>query len=312
MKRFISLFTLLLSGACLISNAQSLKFIEQDVPACGIDCVSGSFAYFNGNSIYIPFPRTALVSTTRYPVSQLKISPDKKYVTAVCGDGKVSRVFTYTLKKEGELLFNPRFGFKPVSVCYSADAQNLAIADSEGGVHIMDSGFKTEKMSFKAEFVPSDMCWNTVKPLMALYAGGRLQLRSTDNGATVREFSFGGTINDAGFTPDGKSVAVLVSDGSLHIYDTDTFAESCHAEGLGTASSMALFPGNGYVAVATGSGTVSFVNPSTSASASEYVSEGKGITGIFPLTSFEGDPILCFVTPEGFWKDDISTFFAEK
>lgn len=272
MKKQLSVFiALMLCGAGML-HAQD-RVVKVSYTPQKWDNVSFAICYANENSVYnigsIEFCHPGKL----YDVA---VSPAcNSFATlAMQGKKKAVGIYSYTT---GNRIHAFKIEAEPMAICFSPNAKLLGIADNSRIINIYDLQTYAVRYSIPTAFTPTQLSISSNNYFVAAANEDRAYVWNMETGKERKALEIGEYINKVCFSHDNAKLGVLVETGKLYIYDTKDFSLITTYDGLENAVDCAFHPDGKYVAVITGTNTITIIDMKNPTDREVISAEGAGI-----------------------------------
>lgn len=240
-------------------------------------------------------------------IADVQFSPDGAYYAILLKRGTKQDVRLYDYfaayyrnKYMAELKHR---GFVPTAMCFTPSGKYILVADDKGILHSYDltskklnrGRWKDSKIKLQSNevmtlgFKASRIVVSSDERYVAAASDHEIIVFSWSNHNQIRAIYSDAPIVAVGFPQDNSYLAVLASDGSMSLYDTQNFAFKTSVNALGMARQMAIHPNSKYIAVVTSDNAVAVVN-TMDIEDRQYVFDDEG-----------GINDVCFVADNSTW-----------
>lgn len=193
--------------------------------------------------------------------------------------------------------------FVPTAICYTPTRNNILVVDDHGVLYSYDLTSKilnrAHRKDHKRKFQPNEIMnfnFNASKitvssdeRYIATVSDCEVRVFSLSDHIQVCAINFDSPIVSVDFPNDNSYLAVLVSDGTMSLYDTQHFSLMTSVSALGMARQMAIHPNSKYISVVTSDNAVAIIN-SMDIEDRQYVFDDEG-----------GINDVCFVADNTTW-----------
>ena len=193
--------------------------------------------------------------------------------------------------------------FVPTALCFASDGKTILVADNHGSLHRYNLSTRKLKRGNRSDHKRSlkqsdEIGLGIVASQLAVSSDGKYIVASSGNEAAVfslndriqvKSIAPGARIVAVEFPADDSYLAILLSDGSMSLYDTQNFMLKSEVTALGLARQMAIHPNSKYVAVVTADNGIAVVNTKDIEDRQYVFDDEGGITDV------------CFVADNNTW-----------
>ena len=273
-------------------SAEGGKRFTTPVTPYGFQNYSYLGLWYNGNTAYTMSGKKALIIDGA--IGDLAVNPAGFSAAIINVGNKKSKVEIYSIYTAGDLLTTVKAKYTPVSLCYSPDARELAICDSEGIVHVVSTSGYAELRALNIGFPAEKMKISPNGNLIAASSGSKCCISIYETGAVRKVISLGESpaINDYAFSPDNSYLAVLFSDGALVEYDIVDFLPGKEYGNLGKAAAVSIHADGKYIAVITDNNVIEYINRLSPSDKKQIDEEDGGVSSITFFKPRGGDFLL--------------------
>lgn len=240
-------------------------------------------------------------------IADVQISPDGSSYAVLLEKGAIRNVRLYdyfAAYNKGEYMAELKHkDFVPVSMCYMPGGKNILVADTQGVLHSYDLPSKKLNKGHRKDhncklqpneimnlgFNASKIAVSGDERYVVAASGHEVRVFSWNNHIQVSAIYSDAPVVSVDFPNDNSYLAVLASDGSMSLYDTQNFALKTRVNALGMARQMAIHPNSKYIAVVTSDNAVAVIN-SMDIEDRQYVFDDEG-----------GINDVCFVSDNSTW-----------
>lgn len=209
------------------------------------------------------------ISVNPTGMSLLLLAQDKKApVATLFSTGEVDKVLHKFDKKKVDGV--------PSAIGYTSDARKMLIAGNDSTLRVYHPQLFNLMHTLKLDFVPTAVLVSDNGYFLVVTDGSRVDVFNFENGNVRKSWDFGGGVKDMAFSRDNDELAVLMSDGSVNIYDTRSFLTKRSFDNLGEGLALAYNFDGKYLAVATSPTRIEIINVLDDAADREIIEVPEG------------------------------------
>ncbi len=289
-KQFLLLGLFLLSGFVMMGQDQPKdRVINVSYTPQYWDNVSFAVCYSNNNSVY---NIGSYVVCQPGKIYNMDVSPACNSFATLSLQGKKKVVGLYSYL-DGTRIRNFKLNEEPTAICFSPNAKYLGIADKSRTINIYDLKTFTPIYTIPTSYAPSQISISGNNYFVAASDENKVYVWNMETGKERKGLEIDGYVNKVCFSNDNTMLGVLVETGKLYIYDTKTFSLTTTYEGLGDAVDCAFHPDGKYIAVITGSNTITIINMKDPDNREQISASSNGINHIGYATT-KNEPYLVY------------------
>lgn len=262
--------------------------------------------YVNSKKVYNL--KQAVMSKPGKMIKSLKINPAGSSYALLFGKGKNMKIEIYDLWTPDKRLVKIKLKKTPICICYSPDSKYFVVADSEKWIRLFDTRDYTQSEAFAVASEPEEILVSPDNCFLALISGNAVQIWNLKTRALRTELSMEENVNGCVFSDDNKSVAVLTSDGRLHLYDTVDFLPLQTFDALGAAKACDITDDGKYIAVVTGDKRIAVINKMDNRDRTYMDNAAGGITDVKFVKNGAGQSFLMYNTSSSIVYKSIEDF----
>lgn len=288
-KQFL-LGLFLLSGSVMMGQDQPKdRVINISYTPQLWDNVSFAVCYSNNDAVY---NIGSFVVCQPGKIYDMGVSPACNSFATLSLKGKKKNVNLYSYI-DGTRIHNFKLDDEPTAICFSPNAKYLGIADKSRVINIYDLKTFTPIYTIPTAFAPSQISISGNSYFVAASDENRVYVWNMETGKERKGLEMDDFVNKVRFSNDNTMLGVLLETGKLYIYDTKTFSLTTTYEGLGDAVDCAFHPDGKYIAVITGSNTITIINMKNPDNREQISASGNGINHVGYATA-KNEPYLVY------------------
>lgn len=166
------------------------------------------------------------------------------------------------------------------SLAFSPDGKTLAASLSTNEVKLYDTKLFKEYTSFVGNITPKMIALSENNYFAALSDGQRVEVWNLQNKEVRTSIEMPSAVSSVAFSADNSMLAVLMTDGTVAIYETRGFSPRYSHNGLGAGVYCYFHPSNKYIGVVSDENTVVLQNIRNSSDRVEVKSMNGGVGNI--------------------------------
>lgn len=195
-------------------------------------------------------------------IARIKVNPSgTSFALLEKGKDGKSTLGIYSLWKDNTKLHTYKNITDISDIAYTPDARYLVFttpgkanfADSRTFEVVSEIPLGSENQTTLIKFSPDAQS-------VAIAAGNNMEIYNVEVKHLRKTLEFDTPVTDAEYSNGNDVLAVLTSDGILHLYDTANYLTMGSVDGLGLSASLSFNPDDKYVSVVTGDNRLAIVN----------------------------------------------------
>lgn len=268
-----------------------LKFNLKNEPK-GFDNYSYMMVYFNENKVYNV--GNVEVCSVRGTVLDLAMNPTGASFAVIGLKDNSTIVYIYEANVEDKLITRLKDEGFVTTMAYAPDSKKLVLANVENKLRILETRDYTLVSEIDAPLAAQQIAISANNYYLAAVSNSNVVIWNFETNEIRKELVMEQNVNSISFSEDSNSMALLLSDGTMTIYDTKTFLPINTYTGLDDAIACKFHPEGKYMLVLTADNNIAVFNLIDSTERTDYTNINGNTTDISIIQDYV-DASKCYM-----------------
>ncbi len=199
------------------------------------------------------------ISRSSMKIVSMKVNPTGASYAVLSSNGKKNHVDIFDAYLVNKKIYEFKTMVKPTAIAYSKDGRKLFIALANNSLNVYNAQSFILEKTFSLPFSPDLMETSNNNYYLVLSGGSSAAIADIETGAIRIVLPNTETIRYISFSEDASMFGVLTN-SSLNVYATTTFAMKVAIPLVGTPSHFSFHPEGKYTSIACSDNTILVVN----------------------------------------------------